>query len=134
MKKEEAYKMLMSGKSVEEIFPLVHGQDSAMIYKADRFLTGDEIIYVREATDIPYDQHDLREEECGELLDNMFTGDDFMTEGKGIKAYAEGMFWYVDWQGPDLVDYLEGDTDMLERLEDDTGLIDRLKKASIGIW
>lgn len=108
MTKERLGIELMNGKTLEEIFKFVDGQE-CLIYKADEFELTDDIVYIPDI-----DLHEiiiecpLSDWEIENVLDNCYTGNDFLIEAKENKEIAESLFWYVDWQTPDIYDWAEG--------------------------
>lgn len=107
MTKAELRKELLAGKTLDDFFAWSHGQE-CYIYKAARFVPGDEIIYIPDTSlnEIPTVRPITNEEELEEVLDQCFTGDDFEDACVAVglpKSKAEGLFCYVDWQHPSSV-------------------------------
>ena len=95
----EVKKRLLSGETLDEIFPLVPGQDCD-IYKADAFSATDDIIYIPDfSLNWLYDSPET-EEDAEVMLDFCYSGNDFIDEAGGDLDLAERLFWYCDWQHP----------------------------------
>lgn len=111
MKKTEVKTELLAGKTIEELFSLSYG-DSCMIYQADRFFPGEEIIYIPDLwlNEIQYEKPIRDPEEIEAAIDAMYTGNDFVELCHGDAELAERLFWYCRWQHP---------SSALPELEDD---------------
>ena len=49
----------------------------------------------------------LEDEEIENVLNNCYTGNDFMTEWNGHEDLARELFDFVDWQHPNIQDLLD---------------------------
>ena len=130
MTKQELREKLMSGQILDELFHFTRGQE-CLIFKADKFCAGDEIIYIPDIdlNEIPVDTNlsvdnsmmdELNrgwgpmtaQEQINLALSFCYTGDDFVDECGGDVEKAERLFWYCDWQHPSsAVDELDDDED-----------------------
>ena len=99
----EVEEALKSGKELSDLFEFTGGQD-CMIYKADQFVDGDEVIYISDLGLVVGDGPDS-------MMDAVWTGLDFLDAAGGNRELAEKIFCLVDWQSP----YTEAD--QLEREE-----------------
>ena len=108
MTKPELKEQLKSGKSLEEALALKDGQD-CVIYKTEIFEVSDEIIYIPDmgVIDIPM-YLPLSDEEIEDVINHCYTGKDFMEIAKNYRELAIDLWNYVDWQNPDLDDFLMG--------------------------
>lgn len=110
MTRGELRKELKTGVKLEDIFEFTDGQD-CLIYKG-KFLPGiigDDICYIPDIylNEIPVNRP-ISESEIDDIIDECFTTNDFINECKGHENLAEDLFNYVDWQHPDIHDFLEG--------------------------
>lgn len=110
MTRDELRKELKSGVKLEDIFEFTDGQD-CLIYKG-KFLPGiigDDICYIPDIylNEIPVNRP-ISESEIEDIIDECFTTNDFINECKGHENLAKDLFNYVDWQHPDIQDFLEG--------------------------
>lgn len=110
MTKDELWKELKAGVKLEDIFEFTDGQD-CLIYKG-KFLPGiigDDICYIPDIylNEIPVNRP-VSESEIEDIIDECFTTNDFINECKGHENLAEDLFNYVDWQHPDIHDFLDG--------------------------
>ena len=103
--KEELKKDLEAGKTLEDCFTFTDGQECD-IFKTDRFIPGNHILYIPDIdlAEISVDEPVQDPEDIKEILDNCYTGNDFIELccqrfGSGDKA--EQLFNYVDWQHPE---------------------------------
>lgn len=116
--KNEVRARLLSGETMDSIFRFRPGQE-CMIFKADEFSAGDEIIYIPDIdlNEIPVDI-DLSvansmmdvgnrgwgpmaaEEQVVLVLSYCYTGKDFFYQCEGNEKMARELFSYVDWQHP----------------------------------
>ena len=102
MTKTEFKSALRAGKIIEDLLPLVAGQE-CIIYKADSFTTGDDIIYIPDVflNEIPYSTDiSTADDTIEEILSMCYTGRDFIEECHGDTQLAERLFWLCDWQHP----------------------------------
>lgn len=100
MTKEELRDGFKKGLSLEEMLTLCPGQDCT-IFKADKFCTDDQVIYIPDlelnnitATKSPY------EEDAEYTINRCYTGEDFVDLCEGDEALAYRLFCYCDWQHP----------------------------------
>lgn len=102
MTKKELFRALLCGSTMQELLPLIQGQE-CLIYKADKFSISPNVIYVPDVSlnEIPYGE-DLSDdpEAIHDLLGYCYTGLDFLNECNGNAELAERLFWYCDWQHP----------------------------------
>lgn len=107
MTKTELKLKLEAGVFLVDLFDFTYGQE-CLIYKADEFEVSNNIIYI---PDVDLNEIDtetvLDDEEIENVLDHCYTGNDFMEECGGHKNLAEELFWFVDWQHPNVQDDLE---------------------------
>lgn len=117
MKKTELRDLLRKGWMLDQLFQWTEGQE-CMIYKADDFAPGDEVIYIPDLdlNDIPtkvqlnidnsMNEDDpgwpnmTGEEQIRVVLSYCYTGQDFVDECGGNEELAKRLFWYCDWQNP----------------------------------
>ena len=104
MTKTELIAQLANGKSLDSILKFRPGQD-CMIFKAEEFRPGKEILYIPDIdlNEIPVDKEGLTDDEIESILNECFTGDDFLDEAEGNRKLAQELFNYVDWQHPSSV-------------------------------
>ena len=118
MTKSELRKELESGKCLADIFNFIWGQD-CLICKADEFEVSDNIIYIPDIFLNEIDiEHTLDEDDIKNVLHHCCTGKDFLDECNGHENLARNLFNYVDWQHPDIHDFLEGYDDEEQFLEE----------------
>ena len=106
MTKYELKARLESGEIMDRLFRFRSGQD-CMIFKADRFQTGNEILYIPDAgmNDIPLDSPIIGRR-INEVLSCCYTGNDFeqACRDAGVnEEYAERLFQLCDWQHPSTI-------------------------------
>lgn len=105
MTKNELKMKLEAGAFLIDLFDLTYGQE-CLIYKGN-FEISDQIIYI---PDVDLNEIDtesvLDDEEIENVLDNCYTGNDFMTECNGHEDLARELFDFVDWQHPNIQDVL----------------------------
>ena len=102
MTKAECKAQLEDGKTLEQIFPFKCGQE-CMIFKADSFRAGNEILYIPDTwlNDLhEFDDISGDAEMIEEVLSACYTSDDFVEECGGNEELEERLFWYCDWQHP----------------------------------
>lgn len=111
VKKAKLRDMLLAGKSLEELFDFTPGQECE-IFKAKKFLAGDEVIYIPDIqlNDLLTLAESGNELEINEIVECCYTGNDFVKECSGDTELAERLFWYCDWQHP---------SSALQEVEDD---------------
>ena len=105
MNKQEAKELLLSGKSIDEIFELSDGQE-CWIYKSEwpSDSSSDQIIYI---PDIDLNEMDDGEISVDEKLSHMYTAADFLDQTNGNLKAAECLFNFVDWQNPNIQDVMD---------------------------
>ena len=105
MTKNELKMKLEAGAFLIDLFDLTYGQE-CLIYKGN-FEISDQIIYI---PDVDLNEIDtesvLDDEEIENVLNNCYTGNDFMTECNGHEDLARELFYFVDWQHPNIQDAL----------------------------
>ena len=111
MTKDELRKELKAGVKLEDIFEFTDGQD-CLIYKG-KFLPGiigDDICYISDLSlvDIPVNKSIVKSYEIDSVMGRCYTTNDFIKECNGHENIAEDLFNYVDWQTPDINDFMEG--------------------------
>lgn len=101
---------LENGEHLEDIFEFTDGQD-CLIYKGN-FEVSDNIIYIPDVwlNELNIDSK-VTEEDIEDIINNCYTGEDFMEECHDVKNVAETLFNIVDWQHPDIQDVLDGYTE-----------------------
>lgn len=101
--KSELRARLEEGEELCDILMLEEGQE-CQIFKADEFKVGDEVIYIPDLAlnGIVRFMDDKRTnfEYADDVIDNAYTGQDFVDECDGNVEMAERLFWYCDWQHP----------------------------------
>ena len=107
MTKPELHEKLMSGCTMDELFHYKQG-DECLIFKADKFALGDEILYIPDIdmNGIPLDTAVKSVEDIVYILTFCYTGDDFAQECRDAdvdEKYAERLFWLCNWQHPSSV-------------------------------
>ena len=120
MTKLELRYILMGGKKLEDIFDFTNGQE-CLIYKG-KFLPGimgDDICYIPDIflNEILYNRT-VSESEIEDIIDECYTTHDFIDECNGHEKLAEDLFNHVDWQHPDIQDFLEGYDDANQFFEE----------------
>lgn len=105
MTKEELKKQIVENEQMlEAILPLSDGQD-CLIYKAMAFSVNDEIIYIPDVWENSLDILHGSDDDDGisyaqRVVDNCYTGKDFVGICGGNVELAERLFHYCDWQHP----------------------------------
>lgn len=99
--KAELRERLRNGAIMDDLFEFCEGQECWM-FKAPEFEPGENILYIPDTdlNDIPIAEHPTCEEEIEEIIDQCYTGNDFIEECDGNVEKAERLFWYCDWQHP----------------------------------
>ena len=126
MTKEELASRLRKGEKLKDIIPLVPGQECEM-YKAVFFTIGDEILYIPDVSlngistneDLSGDEEEIRN-----VVENCYTGDDFINVCQGNIKLAKELFDYCDWQHPSSA--------IDEIVSDNPGWIVKLSTSSVG--
>jgi len=99
--KDQLRAYLRMGYAVSDVMELTWGQD-CQIFKAKKFEPGDKILYIPDVSlnDIDCEAviYDSKEQEA--IIDNCYTGDDFIEQCGGRVDQAETLFYFVDWQHP----------------------------------
>lgn len=101
MTKAELRERLLKGAVMDDLFESREGQECWM-FKAPKFEQGDDILYIPETdlNNIPVAERPTCYEEIEEIIDQCYTGNDFIEECDGNVGKAERLFWYFDWQHP----------------------------------
>ena len=102
MTKEKIRTRLLAGETLDDILVLRPGQE-CFIFKEHSFRPGADVIYVPDIdlNEIPaYVDISDDVELIDEVLDDCYTGDDFIEQCGGDATLAEALFYYVDWQHP----------------------------------
>lgn len=101
MTKAELRERLRKGEIMDDLFEFREGQECWM-FKVPEFKPGENILYIPDTdlNDIPIAEHPTCEEEIEEIIDQCYTGNDFIEECDGNVEKAERLFWYCDWQHP----------------------------------
>lgn len=115
MTKAELRARLEEGEELCDILQLGPGQECE-IFKADEFTPDDEILYIPDLAlnGIVRFMDDKRTnfEYADDVVDNAYTGQDFIDECDGDVEKAERLFWYCDWQHPSsALDEIEDEED-----------------------
>ena len=103
MTKTEIAEKLRSGKALADILEFRSG-DECEIFKEDRFLPGDTVLYIPDlrlnglVTD-----RTVSEEEIQNIIDNCYSGADFIAEANGDSELAKRLFLSCSWQHPSSV-------------------------------
>ena len=101
LRKQELRLQLQQGHTLNDLLAFGPGQDCE-IFKADKFHTGDVVIYVPDVylNHIPLDRPITGPAELDEVLSQCYTGQDFIDECEGDAEKAKRLFCYCDWQHP----------------------------------
>ena len=101
---------MKNGEHLENIFQFTDGQE-CLIYKGD-FEVSDNIIYIPDIwlNELNTDSK-ATEEDIEDIINNCYTGKDFMEECHDIENVAKRLFNTVDWQHPNIQDVLDGYTE-----------------------
>lgn len=107
MNKKGLKARLEQGELLGDIFNFTVGQD-CLIYKG-KFEISDNIIYIPDIylNELETDAVAENEEDLNNILENCFTGNDFMEECNGCEKAAKALFGFVDWQHPDIQDLMD---------------------------
>lgn len=127
MQKSELINILKTGVSLDSIFFFSNGQN-CLIYKG-KFQVSDDIIYIPDIdlNNISIDRK-LSDEEIENVIDHCYSGNEFIMKCNGHIDIAEQLFFFVDWQHPNIQDFLEGYSEE-EFLEDWGFSIDELQNC-----
>lgn len=100
MTKAEIAEKLRSGEALANILELRSG-DECEIFKSDRFLPGNTVLYI---PDLWLNELVINriasEEEIQDIIDNCYSGADFIAEAEGDLELAKRLFMYCNWQHP----------------------------------
>ena len=105
MTKEELQRRILEDEQMlENILPLSDGQE-CLIFKALEFSVGDEIIYIPDVWENNLDILNGHDDDEGisyaqRVVENCYTGKDFVDMCDGDVELAESLFHYCDWQHP----------------------------------
>lgn len=105
MTKDELKRWIVENEQMlEAILPLSDGQDCS-IYKAMEFSINDEIIYIPDVWENHLDSLISGDDDEGisyaqRVVENCYTGKDFVDVCGGDVKLAERLFHYCDWQHP----------------------------------
>ena len=107
MNKYELKMHLQVGKPLVALFDFIEGQD-CMIHKGT-FQKSADIIYIPDLSlnEIETDRA-LTDKEIDHVIEECYSGFDFIDICNGYENVAEALFNYVDWQHPNTQDLLEG--------------------------
>ena len=99
--KQELRLQLQQGHTLNDLLAFGPGQDCE-IFKVGKFHPGDVVVYVPDVylNHIPLDRPITAPEDLEEVLDQCYTGQDFIDECHGDTEKAERLFRYCDWQHP----------------------------------
>ena len=109
MTKLDLERELKGGKKLVDLFTFTGGQECE-IYKGDfSHSTTEDIVYIPDVlfNDIHISKT-LSEEEIKNVLENCYTVQDFIRASQGHENVARALFVSVDWQHPNLMDFLLG--------------------------
>ena len=100
---------LRSGWLLCDLLDFGPGEEDFTIYKAGRFLPGDDVIYIpaAELNMLPLDRL-VTGAEIDKVMGSCYTGGDFVEECKGDAVAAERLFYMCRWQHPNAEDVLCG--------------------------
>ena len=105
MTKDDLKRQIVENEQMlEAVLPLSDGQD-CLIYKAMAFSVNDEIIYIPDVWENNLDMLNSSDDDDGisyaqRVVDNCYTGKDFVDICGGNVELAESLFHYCDWQHP----------------------------------
>ena len=101
--KSELRARLEQGEELCDILQLTDGQECE-IFKTDEFRADNKVIYIPDVAlnGLVRFVHDMRNtaEYADDVIQNAFTGQDFVDECNGDVRLAEQLFLYCDWQHP----------------------------------
>ena len=103
MTRKEVRERIWERGCLSDMFEFTDGQD-CIIYKGD-WNPGDEIIYIPDMylNEIHINRpliNSSTENEINEVINNYYTGKDFMELCYNDEELAKYLFYYVDWQHP----------------------------------
>lgn len=116
MTKSDLREYLQSDRCLSDFFEFTPGQE-CLIYKAEEFNPGDEIIYIPDIflNYIPFQTPAVDRETIDEILSNCYSGKDFIETCDGDEEMAKRLFAYCDWQHPSsAIDELDEDDEEIE--------------------
>ena len=104
MTKDELKRRIVEDeRMLAAILPLSDGQE-CLIYKAKEFSVSDEIIYIPDVWENNLNTFVWSEDDAvsyaQRVVENCYTGRDFVDECGGDVELAESLFHYCDWQHP----------------------------------
>ena len=102
--KSELKKKLINGSKLKELFDFSN-ETGIMFYKGS-FETSDNIIYIP-SIGININLA-LNDKEIDTIIDNSYTGNDFVKECKEQENVAKDLFSLVTWEKPNVLDILRG--------------------------
>lgn len=106
MTKKELKEKLNQGFCLSDILPETHGED-CMVYKGE-WQISDQVIYIPDYTlngIIP--SRKMLPGEIQNLVENCYTGRDFLDICKGYTKIAKALFAICKWQHPNIQDLLD---------------------------
>ena len=112
MKKNELKQHLLNGEILSDILEFMEGQD-CVIYKAasnfDDIRYDGTIAYIPDVylNDVEIDEP-VDRSEIQHILNNCYTKQDFLDICNGNEHMARDLYYFVDWQHPNVDDLLEG--------------------------
>lgn len=120
MTKEEIMDRVKNNEPLANILHFTAG-DGCLIYKADHFQPGDQVIYIPDThlNEVELYDTNLIPEDVRRIEACLYTGDDFIEITCGSKALAERVFDYCDWSHPSTaaLDLLDSD-ELYEKLNE----------------
>ena len=113
MNRAQVKQELLKGRSLEELFEFMSGQECD-IYKGE-FSLSDDIIYIPDIdlNEIPIHEA-IEKEEVDRVINAMYSGLDFLEQCERKEELAEELFGYCDWQHPSSAWYADFVCDMEE--------------------
>lgn len=115
MTHEQVKARLIAGEKLEDMFPIVSGQECDII-KAEEFSATDDIIYFPDLYMNDLDGRAWNEDEAERIASDGYSGIDFLFLCDGKEDLARELFNYCDWQNPasalpevkgnELIDYI----------------------------
>ena len=99
MTQEQVKERLLAGEKLENMFPIVAGQECDII-KAEEFTATDAIIYFPDLWLNDLDGYAMNEDEAERIASYGYSGIDFLFICDGDENMARELFNYCDWQNP----------------------------------